>query len=421
MEEHNDALTHIYRAIAGKKLPFSETVLVHFDAHPDLLSPEIHADDVTDKDLLFDSVSIAEWILPAIYKGHFGRVVWVKPPWANQIPAGSYRLCVGKDKASGQIRVSSPLSYFIGELLSRDIDELESCIDIPLDVVTLSPSPAPLPDTLDLAATSLPSPKKVKLSGSSEALDDKVEPLSVHEDRDCPRHFSPELLTTVNSARAWVLDIDLDFFSTGNPYRSLYSKEQYYLLQKLYQLQEPSGEVAVRESVVARRKQLAHLETLWREEGIPQETKTELHLSPQDEILIKEMKGFLGTIHKNSFIDTEYLHTSGIVTDLPVHCSSEEEITGLLSTVSQNLKKITLTPTLVTIARSTEDEYTPPTQVESIQQQVLETLRGLYSNGQLLVHHHYNTTAPSTPIATHDMKNHQEISVTATTCSTTET
>lgn len=45
------------------------------------------------------------------------------------------------------------------------------------------------------------------------------------------------------------------------------------------------------------------------------------------------------------------LHTSGIVTDLPVHCSSEEEITGLLSTVSQNLKKITLTPTLVTIAR----------------------------------------------------------------------
>ncbi len=42
VEEHNDALTHVYRAIAGKKLPFSETVLVHFDAHPDLLSPDIH-------------------------------------------------------------------------------------------------------------------------------------------------------------------------------------------------------------------------------------------------------------------------------------------------------------------------------------------------------------------------------------------
>ena len=41
VEDHNEALTHIYRAIARKRLPFRGTVLLHFDAHPDLLSPDI--------------------------------------------------------------------------------------------------------------------------------------------------------------------------------------------------------------------------------------------------------------------------------------------------------------------------------------------------------------------------------------------
>ena len=49
------------------------------------------------KGVLLSSVSIADWILPGVYMGHFGRVVWVKPPWARQIPDGTYELCVGKD------------------------------------------------------------------------------------------------------------------------------------------------------------------------------------------------------------------------------------------------------------------------------------------------------------------------------------
>jgi len=41
VEDHNEALPHVYRAIARKKLPFTGTALIHFDAHPDLLSPDI--------------------------------------------------------------------------------------------------------------------------------------------------------------------------------------------------------------------------------------------------------------------------------------------------------------------------------------------------------------------------------------------
>ena len=41
VENHDEALPHIYRAIARKKLPFSGSVLLHFDSHPDLLSPDM--------------------------------------------------------------------------------------------------------------------------------------------------------------------------------------------------------------------------------------------------------------------------------------------------------------------------------------------------------------------------------------------
>ena len=41
VEDHDDALPIIYKAIGSKKLPLVGTILVHFDAHPDLLSPDI--------------------------------------------------------------------------------------------------------------------------------------------------------------------------------------------------------------------------------------------------------------------------------------------------------------------------------------------------------------------------------------------
>ena len=43
VDDHNDALPVIYRGIGSKLLPFHSIALVHFDAHPDLLSPDIKA------------------------------------------------------------------------------------------------------------------------------------------------------------------------------------------------------------------------------------------------------------------------------------------------------------------------------------------------------------------------------------------
>ena len=74
-DDHNCALEAIYRAIRRKALPFSGTVLVHFDAHPDLLVPkEMPAATVWQPRQLFSELEnsqggIAEWILPAVFAG----------------------------------------------------------------------------------------------------------------------------------------------------------------------------------------------------------------------------------------------------------------------------------------------------------------------------------------------------------------
>lgn len=48
------ALHHIYRSIGSKALPFTKNVLLHFDSHPDLLSPHLDAEDVYRTNILFE-------------------------------------------------------------------------------------------------------------------------------------------------------------------------------------------------------------------------------------------------------------------------------------------------------------------------------------------------------------------------------
>ena len=104
-ESHEEVLHHIYRAVASKHLPFSGITLLHFDSHPDLSVPQqLRADDVFDKEKLLDQIAIADWILPAVYAGHVERVIWVKPPWADQMDEGMFHFKVGKHKETGYIR-----------------------------------------------------------------------------------------------------------------------------------------------------------------------------------------------------------------------------------------------------------------------------------------------------------------------------
>ena len=79
--------------------------MVHLDSHPDMMAPtELKAEQVFDKRLLYDVVSIADWILPAVYAGHINKVIWVKPWWAKQMEDKTLKICVGRHNRDGVIR-----------------------------------------------------------------------------------------------------------------------------------------------------------------------------------------------------------------------------------------------------------------------------------------------------------------------------
>lgn len=120
-ESHEDALYHIQRAIASKYLPFQGITMVHLDSHPDLTIPmKMPADLVFNPEKLFEQISIADWILPAVYAGHIRRLVWVKPEWADQMEEKSQqKFCVGKDKDTGYLRYEL-------NLLLRDLGDEEA-------------------------------------------------------------------------------------------------------------------------------------------------------------------------------------------------------------------------------------------------------------------------------------------------------
>ena len=104
-ENHDEALHHIHRAIGSRHLPFKGNTLLHFDSHPDLTIPvDLPADIVYDKEVLYEKISIADWILPAVYAGHINCVIWVKPQWADQMHDGVYNFKVGRHKQSGFLR-----------------------------------------------------------------------------------------------------------------------------------------------------------------------------------------------------------------------------------------------------------------------------------------------------------------------------
>ncbi len=84
-------------------------------------------------------------------------------------------------------RLATPLSYFISEMLCVPRSQLDNVREIPLLVTTVT-----IPSATDMMP---PQPKRQRL---------------------LPENGIDKLL---KESKGWVLDFDLDFFSTGNPYR----------------------------------------------------------------------------------------------------------------------------------------------------------------------------------------------------------
>ncbi|KAM6222621.1 UPF0489 protein C5orf22 homolog [Rhynchocyon petersi] len=421
VEDHQEVLPFIYRAIGSKHLPASDINFVHFDSHPDLLIPvNMPADTVFDKETLFGELSIENWIMPAVYAGHFSHVIWLHPTWAQQIQEGKHNFLVGKDTSTTTIRVTSTDHYFLSDGLYVPEDQLENQKPLRLDVIMVKPyklcngqegndmvSSAKKPklaleDSANTASTNCDScsegPEKDRVTEKSGHTCPEPSCSCSCTSQECPTAVNAGCaLEALNKGDAFVLDIDLDFFSVKNPFKEMFTQEEYKILQELYQFRKPGANLTEEDlvnCVDARIHQLEDLEAAFADlcDGDDEDTVQRWAANPGMESLIPLVQ----SLKKRMEVpDYEMVHQAGLTCDyseLPHHVSTEQEIESLIQAMCQLLKNLPK-PTLVTIARSSLDDYCPSEQVDIIQEKVLGVLSSLY--GRLDVHLEYS--ADSSP------------------------
>lgn len=327
VEYHHEVLPYIYRNIGAKYLPLEGITILHFDSHPDMLIPKNMPESyVYDKKKLFEQISIENWMLPGAYAGHFKTLWWVKPPWANQIKDSDQKFLIGSK--NGRIRVNCKENYFVSEcLVSRD-EDFDKVKEIFLRVKTLE-----------------------------EGFDRRV-----LEEVDAP----------------YILDIDLDFFSTSNPFKEFYNKaDTYNKLKEIYKFETPQNE-DIFHNMEKREKQIADLERIFKhlqdKKSLPQDVPPE----------VKELHDSILKVYSEDEIDWELLHDAGCTCDdseLPHHVSSSEELEIMFERFRGVLEGLKVPPVIVTVSRSTEDDFTPSEDVEVIQEAVLKIVRETFECG----------------------------------------
>uniref|UniRef100_A0A8C3CR43 Chromosome 5 open reading frame 22 n=1 Tax=Cairina moschata TaxID=8855 RepID=A0A8C3CR43_CAIMO len=426
VEEHQDVLPFIYRAIGSKHLPASNISFVHLDSHPDLLIPvNMPADTVFDKEVLFSELSIENWIMPAVYAGHISQVLWLHPPWAQQISEGKHNFFVGKDISTTTIRVTGTDDYFLSDGLYVPADQLENQKPLNLHVILINPtetsnnqeengeviSAKRLKLNTDDTANTVTASSSVtsgNLDHSSSSVKNKeiqnasalnraeCSPSSSLRNDECPiREVAKNICQVLQKGDAFVLDIDLDFFSVKNPFKEMYTQTEYEILQELYNFKKPhkdATEEGLLDCVENRVHQLEDLEAAFADlcDNDDEETVQKWASYPGMKPLVQLVHSLKSRMESP---DYEMVHQAGLTCDymeLPHHVSTEEEIEGLIQSTKVLLKNMPK-PTLVTIARSSLDDYCPSEQVDIIQEKVLNLLGLVY--GTLDVHLDYSTNS----------------------------
>ncbi|XP_056600494.1 UPF0489 protein C5orf22 homolog isoform X1 [Triplophysa dalaica] len=415
VEDHHEVVQHVYRAIGSKHIPMKGIKMVHLDSHPDLLIPvNMPADTVYDKETLLSELSIENWIMPMVYAGHVSHVAWLHPYWAQQIKEGEHVMCVGKDTSTTTIRVTSTDDYFLSDALYVPLDQLENPKELHLHVIRVNPV-----NTLEKkeSGNGQSSAKIPKASTGAAHLEDATESIidnpctSSHQppggstapenfsdtvlktDEGSTSYITSTLLSVIKDTDLFILDIDLDFFSCKNPFKEMYTQEEYALMQELYRFNRPQkeqDEEKLSDCVERRTHQLEDLEAAFADllEDDSQETIDRLAANPGMESLARLVHSLK---NRTESPDYEMVHQAGLTCDyseLPHHISSEEEIQQMITAVQLFLEALPK-PTIVTISRSSLDEYCPVEQVDSIQNGVLEILQSLF--GCLDIHREYQS------------------------------
>jgi len=357
-EDHHEVLPHIFRCVGAKNLPTNGNAMIHFDSHPDLLLPAgVTGQEMANVYQLYEKLSIENWILPACFLGVLDTIVWVKPPWSNQIPEGHYTFLIGRHKDSNLVLMTCLQNYFVAEGIVCDPKDLMDTKEINLYVIQLS------------------------------------------QQQINTNHLNH--LREVLVGKPIILDIDLDFYSTRNPFLSLYSEiNLYQSLKQIYTFTpippQLTGDERLSFAITtgAQRKELLDgLDDLTNH--LAQGNSVNFYEGPASDFthqFSNIQKAIQQNCGKTERIDWKLIHDAGCTcddTDLPHHVSSNEEISILLRQTRIFMQSLGLTPTIVTVARSSLDEFCPENQVEMIQAQIIDLLQILVGGDKLDIKHGY--------------------------------
>jgi UPF0489 domain len=331
VENHNDVLELLLPSLANRYLPFQGNLLIHFDSHPDMCLPrQMPAKIVYERQTLLESLSIENWIMPVMFAEHINETVWIRPSWARQMPDGCHKFKIGENQLDGKINVNSTLDYFLSDGGYKEEKFMTNCKEVTIHV-----------------------------SEVNESLND---------------------LLSDDDEKHWILDIDLDYFSTLNPFLQILPKaETYeklraiYKVDKTYDTKDPAS---VTEYVNLRNRQLDFFETVFQHMAL----NGSLEKFKCDDPSIDSL------CHHYSIYEVDWflVNDAGCTCDeeefqVPNHESTDATIKEMILKFEKFLKSLKKPPTLITIARSSLDGYTPLHQVDSIQAQVLIILRKVYA------------------------------------------
>ncbi|XP_022218251.2 UPF0489 protein C5orf22 [Drosophila obscura] len=347
VDYHNDVLEFIYRCLGTRHLPLENNLLVHFDSHPDLVIPRhIAASSTYDKETMLNELSIENWIMPTLFAGHFNRMVWLKNSWCQQIPTGKHDFKIGQK--DDRIGVDCPLDYFIADGNYCNSDDLQEARQVELQVY----------------------------DADSDSLD-------------------PTQFVTAKDAKGFVLDIDLDFFSTSNPFLEIYKDADCYnQLKEIFhfvsvEAVKKAATATISEYMATADKRQTQLEALKRIfwhleeqrslEGL--ELPDETVISPEVYAKIVQLTEQLQDKYPDDEIDWHLIFDSGSTTDnngLPHHISTSQELEEYFANFKRFLERLPVPPVAITMAHSAQDDYCPQNQVAFIEERVLRLLKDVF-------------------------------------------
>jgi len=294
---------------------------------------------IFDKNKLFDELSIENWILPACLGGHINEIIWVRAPWCQQIKDGTYEFSIGQDVNDGKIKTSLKEDYFIADCCYQEEKLLKSKSKVLLHVVELS---------------------------------------------------KDKTLLSKLIKKDYILDIDLDYFSTQNPFLGMLYEDDFQELRKVYETDETNK---LKDPIFYQKLQQEKIKEMKTRLKCLYEKK---HPTVQDN-LYKRMLKLTDNYRKMSSENEEdvnfsILHNAGMcchgdAAGVPHHPSSKDQILDMMNITIEAISLVQNKPIIATISRSSTDDYCPADQVDFIQDETLKIISKLHKKVELFNHY----------------------------------